>query len=82
MRGKWKMNRKQLKAIISLYGSLVLYFGIYSLFWMWVGYWDEVYREAYSFYIRGLLGGFVGSLAVIMFNLLIWNPDIMKDGGN
>ncbi len=69
---------KGTKLIISLYGSIAVYVVMYSLFWVWVGYWDEVYREAYSFYIRGLISGFVGILSVIMCNLFIWKPDVLK----
>lgn len=76
------MNIKQLKAAISLYGSLVVYFGLYSIMWMWIGYADNWgYRDPYTFFTRGLISGFVGILSVIMFNILIWTPDILKDGG-
>ena len=73
------MTRKQLKAIISLYGSLVVYFGMYSLFWVYIGVGDSWgFRKAYSFFTRGLISGFTGILSVLMFNLIIWKPDVLK----
>ena len=69
----------RIKSAISLYGSLVVYFGMYSLMWMYIRFGDKLgYREPYSFFFSGLVSGFVGVLAIILFNLFIWKPDILK----
>ena len=73
---------KKINMFLHLYGSLVVYFVMFSLMWVWIGYTGVFrFREPYSFFTRGLISGFVGILGTIFFNVSIWKPDILKDGG-
>ena len=62
---------KRINAFLHLYGSLVVYFILYSLFWMYMG-------ESYTCFTRGLISGFVGILGTLFFNVSILKPDFSK----
>jgi len=73
------LNEKQIKFGIHLYGSLLIYFLSYSLFWIYIGWGDALgYRPIYSFFSRGIISGFVAVLVMIFFNVLVYKPDVLK----